>query len=438
MYGLGGLGHRGCKSAQAKTSRLTGTLNANLSRRINWSVGVMRLQFAVFTILLVTIVGVWSGHLPNAGAAEYTGPIFDVHEHASPNTIGSEKELLAMMDANGIAKMILFDQGCCGGQQPDWAKGIFLRHKDRFELFFTKFCYNGLACYTDDHIRVPEDNVALRVKMALDHSYGQYTGIGEMNLRHSPGPCCPWGQTHVPLDNPQLLALYDLLGDRGLPVIIHDELYSRLGSGDYVLNQTLIRELETALDHNKSTIIILAHASNLVPFDPQTLSALMGRHRNLYADLSWGLFDPGMSQSILRPASKNLLEKYADRFMIGFDFQGTSKDSPSNTPYASETIGTYRKILGQLNPVAAKAIAFQNMAEILAKKTPQVTISTTTTQSSAISSTIAATSIVTSTTPLLVPQIYSNLTLAIAGLIVITVVAGFILRSKTRRTRTGS
>jgi hypothetical protein len=271
-----------------------------------------------------------------------------------------------MMNTNNISRMVLFDQGAEG----DWATIVFLRHRDRFNLFFTKFCYNGRACYTAEHIDVPRDpNLVKRVKTALDS--GLYTGIGELSLRHSPGPCCPWGETRIPVDHPRLLGLYDLLASRGLPIIIHDELSYQTPSHQWRLNQSLMAELERALDHNNSTIIILAHGSDLVPYDPMTLLNLMQRHSNLYADLSFGL--PAWTS--LTEESRHLLEKHADRFMIGFDFQ--TKDQ--TLELASDMIRNYRMILGQLDGEASKAIAFQNMVNILTHNATKTLVRTTTT-----------------------------------------------------------
>jgi len=53
----------------------------------------------------------------------------------------------------------------------------------------------------------------------------------------------------------------------------------------------------------------------------------MSRHKNLYADLSWGLsFVAGSMSTSLSGSSKRLLERHADRFMTGFDFQSYNPD----------------------------------------------------------------------------------------------------------------
>jgi predicted TIM-barrel fold metal-dependent hydrolase len=178
-------------------------------------------------------------------------------------------------------------------------------------------------------------------------------GIGEISLRHFQPPGVP--DNSYPADGPYMLRLYDLAARYRVPVSVHVERDYR-------------SELEQALAHNRSTIIIWAHMGDA---DPALVGEMMGRNPNLYADISCrnpyfqraftletqSLADAG---GRLKPEWRVLFEKFPDRFLFGLDLGSGGRHTMLDllAPF-------YRSVLGQLSPRTAEQIGFRNARRLL-------------------------------------------------------------------------
>ncbi|HET8578023.1 MAG TPA: amidohydrolase family protein [Methylomirabilota bacterium] len=114
--------------------------------------------------------------------------------------------------------------------------------------------------------------------------------------------------------------------------------------------------VETLFEIEPRARIIWAHAG--MSSGPSAVGAMMDRHANLWADLSYRYGDvaPG---GTLDPQWKALLIRHADRFMLGSDTWTTSR---------WESVGSIaeeaRRFLGQLPRDVAEKIAYRNIERL--------------------------------------------------------------------------
>lgn len=176
--------------------------------------------------------------------------------------------------------------------------------------------------------------------------------MGEMLLRlHPIRPIAPDGINN-PADSPLMLKMYDLAAKYGVPINLHvDNEHSD--------------ELERALSHNRSVIIVWAHCGYSDPFH---IRSMMDKHPNLYGDLSIILdpykkhgIDPTDPDGTIEKEWKDLLENYSDRLMFGTDM-GKGRERYRMT---GKVTRFYRGLLYQLPDEAAKNIAYKTILKIL-------------------------------------------------------------------------
>jgi predicted TIM-barrel fold metal-dependent hydrolase len=132
-----------------------------------------------------------------------------------------------------------------------------------------------------------------------------------------------------------------------VPVVIHQELDAGATAA-----------LEAALTAVPSATIVLAHGGSATP---AALDGLLARHTNLMVDLSGMHFQrtPSLAteQGPLDPAWKALIDKRADRFLIGIDVWAPRLFEPK---MLDRLMTWTRRILGELSPEAAARVAHRN------------------------------------------------------------------------------
>lgn len=281
---------------------------------------------------------------PSAQQPPYSGPLVDTHAHL-------EAESGVTIDTY----MALYDQvGVKGG----WMMGVpWMLATDAWERYPDRVVPFLAEEYTET---VAPQSVYVHHAALEDLLAGGYgRGLGEMILRHAPFQLAGGysaGATHVPADHPALLPTYALAGKYGVPVVVHQEA-------------AYAEELERALRSAPDTRFVWAHAGH---GPAATARALLARHPNLHADLSartpW--LGPGTvitrQDGTLQSDWAALLAEFPDRFTIGLDLFAPQHYRPD---YVRNTVEYYRRLLGQLDPAAAEAIAYRN-AERLAPFRP--------------------------------------------------------------------
>lgn len=197
-------------------------------------------------------------------------------------------------------------------------------------------------------------------RFAAEHIYqllqlypNQFVGIGELMSRHDDLTALTYGEPPH-LDHPAFLEIFDMAAGEGLPVLIHHNI-----AGSYMDDPIYLDELRAGLAHNRNTHIIWAHVGISRRVEVTNLTEivddLLKQNNNLSIDLSWVVYDDYINkdeESLQTWAG--LIERYADRFMIGTDCVGHWKNY-------TQTVQRYYTLLDKLSPEAATLVAKENI-----------------------------------------------------------------------------
>jgi Tat protein secretion system quality control protein TatD with DNase activity len=258
-------------------------------------------------------------------AADYDGPLIDAHAH-----LPDAKAIDTYVDAmkrHGIRKVVLLGSGGVQRQDAEWIAAAVRSYPE--------MVVPGVP--VPDPTR-PDAAGQLDVELARTKA----RVMGEVDLRHAARK----------IDrNPSERAFVDILqlgGQRGVPVVVHDELTTPAATA----------ALEKALGAQREAVVVLAHAGSAAPAD---LEKLLGRNGNLMVDLSGLHFErtPRLAseRGPLDARWKALIEKMPERFLMGLDvwaprtFESVRLD---------RLLRWTRRVLGQLTPEVAERVAWKN------------------------------------------------------------------------------
>ena len=150
---------------------------------------------------------------------------------------------------------------------------------------------------------------------------------------------------------PAFMKILELAAQRGVPVVIHDELTPAAAAS-----------LEAALAAHRQAIIVLAHAGAA---KPAALEPLLARNANLMVDLSGMHFQrtPSLAKERgpLDPAWKALITKSPERFLFGLDVWTAHLFEPA---MLDRLMTWTRRVLGELPPDVAERVAWKNAATL--------------------------------------------------------------------------
>jgi len=290
------------------------------------------------------------GYFLFGGFGKYAGPVYqgsliDAHNHP-PVDPPSPDIMRKQLDDAGINKIVLFNNR----KVLDLYKAL----TDRIIPFY----YPEKSYETPDQLSAP----LATFEEALQKGY---LGIGEVSLRHEP----PF-ETNVPADSDNVKKIIDLAVKYDIPINIHQDSH--------------FDELERLLSYNPKAKIILAHTGEGISLSTfWRVKTLLDKYPNLSMDLSTltrsyhhfdakqlnrtdtsGLPIPVYLTKVngeINPLWKYLLEKYADRLMIGGD------DYIYDVDNLKTEADSFRVILGQINQDAAEKIAYKNILRLLTK-----------------------------------------------------------------------
>jgi hypothetical protein len=184
-------------------------------------------------------------------------------------------------------------------------------------------------------------------------SGGRLKGIGELHVNNwaSNLPNAP--QYRFPADSVVMQRLWRISEAQGVPLSVHMDAEPQS-----------VAEMERLLASDRRGIWLWAHTGHYA--QPELVRRLLSEHPNLYCELSYRLsvsasrtalaMDAGGS---LREAWRRLLGDFPDRFVIGTDI-----GIASPALYAQH-IALWRRVLEQLTPEAAAAVAFRNAERLL-------------------------------------------------------------------------
>ncbi|HWC30016.1 MAG TPA: amidohydrolase family protein, partial [Dehalococcoidia bacterium] len=210
---------------------------------------------------------------------------------------------------------------------------------------------------------------------------GEYPLIGEIEFRHylSSQQCAAGRKerdVNVPLNGPNGHRVFRLAAETGIPLSIHFEP-----------EDDLIPVLEEMLTAYPAAKVIVAHFGQVrhpekqTRFGPELVRRLLKTHRNLNYDIStgypgrryecnrsqldtviWEDFALGGQKRSLKPAYRDLLVEFSDRFVTGFDYGGMRKALPD---FLRDRVANARLILSDLPDEVKHDIGYRNAWRLL-------------------------------------------------------------------------
>ena len=261
-----------------------------------------------------------------AAAADYTGPLIDAHSHVSSAT--ALDPYVAAMKRHHIRKVVLLGVGGLQREEAEWIEAAARKYPDLVAA----------------GVRIPDPtNMAAAGQLDVELARTKARVMGEAHIRHVAR------KIERDPSAPAFMQILELSAQRGVPVVIHDEL-----------TPAAFASLEAALAAYRQAIIVLAHAGGAAP---AALERLLERNANLMVDLSGMHFQrtPSLAKEKgpLDPAWKTLITRKPDRFLMGLDVCGP----PTFEPAMLDRLMTWtRRVLGELPPAAAERVAWKNAA----------------------------------------------------------------------------
>jgi hypothetical protein len=184
-----------------------------------------------------------------------------------------------------------------------------------------------------------------------------WRGIGEIFCRHDDLTNLIMEETSR-MDHPALMAIYDLAGQRGLPVLLHQNS-SSVGRHDRF---EYLHEVRNALSAFPGTDFVWAHCgiSRRVggKLYHRMIREMLNEYDNLFVDISWVVYD----QTVCRRKEPKeswvkLVIDFPDRFMLGSDLCGHFR-------MLGKTMSRYNRLLHLLPEDARNALCRENALRI--------------------------------------------------------------------------
>jgi len=257
------------------------------------------------------------------GKGADTLPLFDAHIHYKRAAWGPfpPNVVLSMMDRNGVAMALV-------SSTPDEGTINLWRYAPkRFVPEMRPYTENfGSSNWTK------WEEVGDYIEQRITEY--PHEGIGEFHLHRVD-----------PQDESLMKRIVALAQEKKMPLHVH--------SGH--------EPIEYLYSLSPDLTIIWAHAGMMEP--PNVVADLMGRYPSLYADTSYRETDILSHSGGINENWRQLLERFADRFMIGSDTWVNDQWEDYD-----QLIATNRQWLAHLTPPTAKKIAFQNAERLFGRK----------------------------------------------------------------------
>ncbi len=309
--------------------------------------------------------------IPAIAQADYAGPVINTHLHINGNSPVSN--ILWQLKRTNTEYAILvpkYFKSIYRGDEPviDSELEDFIKNNPNLFTLFgmqrTELCDSRLH-NSDDYIA----NLIPKIKAALAKKY--YVGVGEYLAKHfayNPGKCA---ERDHPIDSKLLRAILSAIQDFDKPLLIHME-----GHPD------LVRDLGKLLTEFPKAKVVWAH--NCGRSHPGVIRTMLSKHKNLFCDLAnmggggpgYGIawprlesytFLPADNYNKLVPEQRDLMNDFADRFMIATD-EAHNNGQRSNIQY--RRMSEMRDFLYQLKPEAREMIAYKNAIRIFSLPMP--------------------------------------------------------------------
>lgn len=242
-------------------------------------------------------------------------------------------------------------------------------HGDRFKLFAEVFRDNPLSWYD-----------AERFSSMLDS--GAFSGIGEIAMANIPFSDANFDPRVISTfpDDPALLAIYALAGERGVPVMVHPGSLQGLDTAiahdprtPWVIHGWQVHDEWTnldALDDLFRTHPNLYYTLDFAESLPEHLELMKGR-RGAEEDAFLPYMDEHMDHGVHRMTEewRELIEAWPGRFMWGTDL-ARPRWQWENPEILAAIVQQNRQFLGTLDPDKADAIGWQTAERVFGPCAP--------------------------------------------------------------------
>jgi len=258
-----------------------------------------------------------------AHAAEpYAGPVFDAHLHynddaQAPYSVGSVFELFRK---NGVGAIL------ANSRPNDGTRALYEAWKRTPSLGVQVVPFIRVYRNRADY-GTWQDNREILAMIVEEEKRGYYRGVGEFHVH---GPAA---------DTPVLKEIVDFAVAKGLVLHAHS---------DDVAIEILFR-------HNPRARVIWAHTG--FGLDLARVEEMLKKYPSLWGELS---YRSGVAGEATPSAEwKALFGRHPTRFLLG-------SDTWVNERWASypQTMGNYRRLLGELPREVAERVAWKNAAEL--------------------------------------------------------------------------
>jgi predicted TIM-barrel fold metal-dependent hydrolase len=327
-----------------------------------------KLIFAIFLLTLVIFISGYvvfekitkrtgeelvDGNVPYEGDVAKNATLIDGHAHLfqEGDAAKNADRLVEEMDKANVSKAVLFG----GSDQPYFNKDLYvdgirreadLRVLEAYAKYPNRF-YPMLSGFDPQN-----PNSIGYIEQQL--STGIWKGIGEIYLVQESLP-----EYKTKADNPNMINIYRVLAKYNVPIFFHYEQWS----------EEDVQALYRVMEQNPDVKFVWLHFANSKSLDE--LENALGRHPNLY--ISW---EGPVSQNILQSKEEgniaafrgyiNLFEKYPNRFMIGTDVGCLENfQVPTLNVTFEDAIEIHKKLLLELTPQTAEAIAYKNVEKLM-------------------------------------------------------------------------
>ncbi len=217
-------------------------------------------------------------------------------------------------------------------------------------------------CGVNTNDRFAADHIRQMLNLYPDF----WCGIGEIMSRHDDLTALTYGE--APHINSQVFKdIFDVGAEYDLPVLVHHNI-----TGQNTSDILYLDEFKEALAYNRKCKIIWAHMGISRRVEVKDLAEiideLFSKNKNLYADISWVVYDYYFLDQFPDNFPDNdtlsewvkLINKWPDRVMIGTDKVGHWATYP-------QEVFKYYKLLDKLDPDVAQKICRDNALSLIKK-----------------------------------------------------------------------
>ena len=315
------------------------------------------------------------GRPARARMRPYSGPIIDTQVHLNTRRDrdpepGELASIVRVIKDTGV-ELAIFMATPNEGRKPNGDGRIAHRKmlrdlaRERIKLF----CCGSYITYwlhlAHRNGYSQEDLDGILERLAKDLDSNDYAGIGEIGLYHFNKN----GEQPVisyPPDFEPFLRVADVVARKAKWFDLHAEPVDPEGKS---YEAKVFGGIELLLRRNPDLKLILSHTAMT---NPANLRKLLGRYPNVMINIkhrkshwSWRNLEPINNLKLeLYEDWARLFEDMPERFMVGTDEKFRRRGRPPEK-YRGKITGT-RRILGALNPRAARLIAYENARKIFA------------------------------------------------------------------------